>query len=65
MAKTLIVRGGEYKCRVVKMNLKLRHQQLKTTMYIYIFLYINLIIKTNQKSAIDTHTQKKEKGIQT
>ena len=30
-----MVRGGEYKCRVSKMCLKLRDQQIKTIMYIY------------------------------
>ena len=38
-AKTVIVRGGEYKCRVFKMHLKLRHQPLKTIMYTYRLLY--------------------------
>jgi len=27
----VIVRGGEYKCRLSKMNLKLRGQQFKTS----------------------------------
>ena len=30
VSKIIIVRGGEYKCKVDKMYLKLRDQQLKT-----------------------------------
>ena len=29
------MRGGKYKCRAVKKDLKVRDQQLKTIMYIY------------------------------
>ena len=57
--KTVIMRGGKYKCRVFDMHLKLRDHQLKIIPFIYIYIY-----PTNQKPIIDTHTQK-EKGIQT
>ena len=39
MSKIVIIRGGEYKCRVVQMCLKLRDEQLKTIM-IYTDYYI-------------------------
>ena len=35
MSKTVIMRGGEYNCRAVKMHLKLRHQQFKIITYTY------------------------------
>ena len=37
----------------------LRDQQLKTITYICRLLYINLMVTTNQKRIIDTHTQKR------
>ena len=37
------------------MHLKLKDQQLKTTLLTYRLPYQNLIVTTNQKSAIDTH----------
>ena len=52
------MRGGEYKCRILKKHLKLRNQQLKIT--IYILLYDNLMVTANQKSVRCTH--KKEKN---
>ena len=54
ISKTVIVRRGEYKCRVVKMHLKLRYQQLKTITYIDQLLYGNH--KLYKKY---THTHKK------
>ena len=40
MSKTVIARGGEKKCRVVKMHLKLRSQQLKKScIHIWIGIY--------------------------
>ena len=63
--KPEIVWGGEYKCRLFKMHLKLRDQQLKTMLYIYRLLHQNLMVTTNQKSIIDIYTQKNENGIQT
>ena len=58
------MRVGEYKCRAVKMCLKLKDQQLKPIISIYILLYKNLTLTTKKKPIIDAHTQK-EKGIQT
>ena len=59
------MRGGEYKCRVFKMYLKFRDQQLKTITYIYRLLYQNFKVAANQKSKIDihTHTQKRNPNI--
>ena len=42
------------------MHFQLRDQQLKTILYTYRLLYQNFMVTTNQKSAIDTHTQKKK-----
>ena len=58
ISKRVILRGGEYKCRIVKMHLKLRDQQLTTITCIYRLLYINLMLTINQKLIIDTHTKK-------
>ena len=58
-SKPVIVRGGEYKCRILEMHLKLSEQLLKTILYIYRLLYQNLMVMANQKSTIDTHTKKK------
>ena len=64
MSKTVITRGGEYKCRVSKMHLKSRAQQLKTIILICIYrlLYKNLMVIVNQNSIIDVHTKKKNKS---
>ena len=52
--------GVEYKCRATKMHLKLRDQQLKIIIYMYIkLLYKNFMVIINQKSIIDTHTKRK------
>ena len=56
------MRGREYKCRVVKMHLKLRDQQLKTIMHLYRWLYKNLMLTTNQKPVIDIRTKKKKES---
>ena len=56
------MRGGEYKCRVFKMHLKLRDQQLKTIMHLYRWLYKNLMLTTNQKPVIDIRTKKKKES---
>ena len=53
---------GEYKCRASKMHLKLRDEQLKTSMHIQ-----TVIQKAhgNHKTKIyKRYTHKKEKGIQ-
>ena len=60
ISKPVIMRGGEYKCRIFEMHLKLRDQQLKTIMHMYRLLYQNLMVQTNQKSIIDiTQIRKK------
>ena len=58
ISKPVIVRG-EYNCRIFKINLKLRDQQLKTITYMYRLLYQNLMVTANQKSVIDIHTKRK------
>ena len=62
ISNTVIVRGGEYKCIVFKMHLKLRDKQLKTIMHIYRLLYKNLMVTTIQKSIVDIHTKKKKES---
>ena len=57
----VIIGGGEYKCRVSKMHLKLRDQQLKTSTYKYKLVYKNLMVTEKQKSIIDIHRKKKSK----
>lgn len=52
----------EHKFRILERHLKLRDQQFNTILYIYRLLYQNLMVATNQKSAIDTHTIKKKKS---
>ena len=42
------------------MNLQLREQQLKTISYTYRLLYQNFRITANQKSTIDTQTEKNQ-----
>ena len=53
------MRRGGYKCRTVEVYLQLREQQLKTISYTYRLLYQNFRITANQKSTIDTQTNKK------
>ena len=53
------MRGEEYKCRVSKMHLKLRDQQLKTSTYLTRLLYKNLTVTTKQNPVIEIHTKKK------
>ena len=56
------MRGGEYKCRVFKIQLKLRDQQLKAMTYMYALLHPNLMETTNQKSIINILTKKKKES---
>ena len=63
--KTAIMRRGECKCKILKMYLKLRDQQLKTIKYIYRLLYKNPMVNANQKSIIDIHTKKKRQSKHT
>ena len=44
------------------MCLKLRDQQLKTSMYKYRLPYKNLMVTTKQKSIIDIHTKKQKES---
>ena len=53
-----IVRREEYECRILEMHLILKDQQLKTILFLYRQLYQNLMVTTNQKSAIDRYTKK-------
>ena len=62
MSKTVLIRRGEYKCKVFKMHLKLRDQQLRAIIYIYRLLYQDLMVITNQKSITDIHTKKKKES---
>ena len=57
--KSEIMRKGGYKCRTVEMHLQLREQQLKTISHTYRLSYQNFRITANQKSTIDTRTNKK------
>ena len=56
--KPTIVKTEDYKLRISEKHLKLRDQQLKTTLYVYSLLNQNLMVTANQKSTIDTHTKK-------
>ena len=56
--KSEIMRRGGYKCGTLEMNLQLR-EKLKTISYTYRLLYQNFRITANQKSTIDTQTNKK------
>ena len=49
ISKQVIVRRGEHKYRILEMHLKLRNQQLKTTLYIYRLLNQNVMGNANQK----------------
>ena len=44
------------------MHFKLKDQQLKIVLFIYRLPYQNLIVTTNQKPTIDTHTQNKKES---
>ena len=58
--KTVIVRGVEYKCKVVKMHLKLKDQKLKTIIYILLYKAHGSLKPT----IYNGNTHKKEKGNQ-
>ena len=60
--KSEIMRRGGYKCRTLEMNLQLRDQQLKTILYMYRLQYQKFRATSNQKSTIDTHTNKKKQS---
>ena len=50
----------EQKFREWELHLKLRDQQLKTTLYIYRLPYQNLMRNVNQKVTVDTHKNERE-----
>ena len=50
----------EQKFRDWELQLKLRDQQLKTTLHIYRLLYENLMGNVNQKATVDTHKKERE-----
>ena len=63
ISKQAIVKRGKYKCRILGMHLKLRDQQLKTILCIYIcyifiynlyidLLYQNLMVTANTKQKL-------------
>ena len=56
MVTTVIVRGGEHKCRLLKMHLKLKDEQLKVITYIYRLLYKDLMVTTNQNICNNRYT---------
>ena len=62
ISRPAIMRRGEHKCRILEKHLKLKDQQLKTILFIYILLYQNITVTTNGKYNRYTHTKK---GIQT
>ena len=55
VSKPATMRRGQYKCRKWELHLKLRDEQLKTTLYIYRLLYQHLMQNANQKTTIDTN----------
>ena len=60
ISKPATVRRGEYKCRKWELHLKLRDQQLTTTLYTYRLLY-----QTSwemQMKKLQRYTHKKEKA---
>ena len=59
ISKPATVRRGENKCRILEMHLKLKEQQIKTSLFAYRLLYQNFMATANQKSTIDTHTKQK------
>ena len=59
LPKPEIMRQGEYKGKILEMNLQLRSQQIKTILYIYRHLYQNFMATANQKPIMVIHTNKK------
>ena len=62
--KSETTRRGEYKCRILKMHLKLRDEQLKTILYIYVDWQVKTMVTLNQKGYLQqikkTHTHTKK-----
>ena len=75
ISKPIMVRRGEYKCRILEMYWKLRDEQLKTLyMYIYIYTYIYIYIydcyiktlwKLQMKNLQQIHSQKRKSNPNT
>ena len=59
ISEPAFVQRESNKCRILEIHLKLKDQQVKKALYIHRLLYQNLMVTTNRKSTIDTHTQKK------
>ena len=64
LPKPEIMRRGGYKYRTLEVHLQLRDQQLKTILYIYGILHQNFMVTANQKSTMDTHTNRKKQSKQ-
>ena len=65
ISKPATVRRGEYKCEKWELHLKLRDQQLKTTLYIYINCYIKTSWELQTKKLQQVHTQKRKSNTNT
>ena len=65
ISKPAIMRRGEYKCRKWELNLKLRDQQLKTIMYIYIDCFIKISWEMQTKKLQYIQTQKRKSNLNT
>ena len=59
LPKSEIVRLGGYKCRILEMHLQLRGQQLKTIIYIHIYIdsYMKTLGKLQTKNLHLIHKQ--------
>ena len=57
------MKGRVYKCRVSKMCLKLRNQQLTTNTYKYRHLYKNFRVTAKQRSIIYTQERKRNQNL--
>ena len=58
MSKTVSMVGGEQECRVVRMCSNLRDHQFKIILYTYYYL----MVTTNQKGILDTHTKRRKES---
>ena len=64
ISKPVILRAGEYKCRIFEMHLKLRDQKPKNTMYIIQTAMLDVMVTTKQKPKMDMHTKKRNDSKQ-
>ena len=58
--KPATMRREEQEFREWELHLKLRDQQLKTTLHMYRLLYQNLMGNANQKATVDTYKKERE-----